>query len=187
MGAFYNRLRGRRSAAEYTPGIPGMVRTAAGHTRPRIPADGPASTFEEKALFGEVGYQFTERWQVTVGARWFDYDDDLAARESFPFFATRRARALRHHNQTGDNDAIFKFNTSYRVHAGRDGLPDDQRGLSPGRRQLGPAVPGPVPDEQSFCLKEDEVLIKPDTTTNYEVGLRSLWLDGRLIVNAAVY
>ena len=40
---------------------------------------------------------------------------------------------------------------------------------------------------QSFCLTESEVLIKPDTTTNYEVGLRSMWLDGRLIVNAAAY
>ncbi|MDH4104725.1 MAG: TonB-dependent receptor, partial [Gammaproteobacteria bacterium] len=33
----------------------------------------------------------------------------------------------------------------------------------------------------------DEVLIQPDTTTNYEVGLRSLWMDGRLLLNAAVY
>jgi len=31
------------------------------------------------------------------------------------------------------------------------------------------------------------VLIEPDTTTNYEVGLRSVWLDGRLLLNAAIY
>ncbi len=40
------------------------------------------------ALFGELGYQLTERWQVTVGARWFDYDDQLVLETSFPFFDT---------------------------------------------------------------------------------------------------
>ena len=32
------------------------------------------------------------------------------------------------------------------------------------------------------ALAPDEVLIKPDTTTNYELGLRSLWFDGRLLL-----
>ena len=83
--------------------------------------------------------------------------------------------------------SIFKFNTFVRVHRRRDGLPDDQRRLSHGRPELGPPCPDPIPDGQTYCLKPDEVLIKPDTTTNYEVGLRSLWLDGRLLLNAAVY
>jgi iron complex outermembrane receptor protein len=32
-----------------------------------------------------------------------------------------------------------------------------------------------------------EILIAPDTTTNFEAGLRSRWFDGRLLLNAAVY
>ena len=31
------------------------------------------------------------------------------------------------------------------------------------------------------------MLISPDTTVNYELGLRSTWLDGALLVNASIY
>ncbi len=31
-------------------------------------------TIKQKALFGEVSYDLTERWSVTGGARWFEYD-----------------------------------------------------------------------------------------------------------------
>ena len=90
-------------------------------------------------------------------------------------------------NQTGDNDTIFKFNTSFKFTPDVMGYLTISEGYRQGGINSGPPCQDPIPDEQSFCLKEDEVLIKPDTTTNYEVGLRSLWLDGRLIVNAAVY
>jgi outer membrane receptor protein involved in Fe transport len=181
-GAFYNRYEGDSVASEYTPGIPEWY---------GLPADFPDleyratsnRTFEEKALFGELGYKVTDRWQVTVGARWFDYDDELSLVTEFPYFDA----VLTDKNKTGDNQSIFKFNTSF------EWTPDVMTYLtvSEGYRQgglnSGPPCQDPIPDEQTFCLKPDEVLIKPDTTTNYEVGLRSLWLDGRLLLNAAVY
>jgi iron complex outermembrane recepter protein len=37
------------------------------------------------------------------------------------------------------------------------------------------------------CLLPDEIVLKPDTTTNYEVGMRSTWLDKRLTLNGALY
>ena len=33
----------------------------------------------------------------------------------------------------------------------------------------------------------DEIEYLPDTTTNYEVGVRSQWLDRRLTLNGSVY
>jgi outer membrane receptor protein involved in Fe transport len=181
-GAFYNRYEGDGVAAEYTPGIPEWYGLPAGTPDLEYLAVSER-TFEEMALFGEVGYQLTDRWQVTVGARWFDYDDQLALETSFPFFDT----VLNDSNKTGDNDAIFKFNTSFKFTPDVMGYLTISEGYRQGGLNSGPPCQDPIPDEQTFCLKEDEVLIKPDTTTNYEVGLRSLWLDGRLIVNAAVY
>jgi iron complex outermembrane receptor protein len=181
-GAFYNRYEGDAVASEYTPGIPEWYGLPAGTSDLEYRAV-TQRTFEEMALFGELGYQLTDRWQVTVGARWFDYNDQLALETSFPFFDT----VLNDNNKTSDDDVIFKFNTSFKFTPDVMGYLTISEGYRQGGLNSGPPCQDPIPDEQSFCLKTDEVLIKPDTTTNYELGLRSLWLDGRLIVNAAVY
>ena len=44
------------------------------------------------------------------------------------------------------------------------------------------AAPG-----QAVCALPDEILIKADTTTNYEVGVHSTLAGGSLVLNAAVY
>jgi outer membrane receptor protein involved in Fe transport len=90
-------------------------------------------------------------------------------------------------NKTGDDETIFKFNTSFQITPDVMTYLTISEGYRQGGLNLGPPCIEPLPDEQTFCLNEGEVLIKPDTTTNYEVGLRSLWLDGRLLLNAAVY
>jgi iron complex outermembrane recepter protein len=40
---------------------------------------------------------------------------------------------------------------------------------------------------QAVCGMSDEVQYFPDTTTNYEIGIRSQWLDRRLTFNGAIY
>lgn len=181
-GAFYNRYESDVTASEYTPGIPEWYGFPAGF--PDLEYQAVSSrTFEETALFGEIGYRLTDRWQVTVGARWFDYDDELSLVTRFPFFDYEAGVR----NATGDDDVIFKFNTSYEFNSDVMGYLTLSEGYRTGGINLGPVCQDPIPDEQTFCLKEDEVLISPDTTTNYEVGLRSLWFGGRLLVNAAVY
>ena len=41
--------------------------------------------------------------------------------------------------------------------------------------------------EQVQCALPSEVEFTPDETKNYEIGIRSMWLDSRLTVNGAVY
>ncbi|HET9694571.1 MAG TPA: TonB-dependent receptor [Steroidobacteraceae bacterium] len=185
VGAYYNRYEADALAEEFTPGFYQWA----------FPDDTPADydgleyqevssrEFTETAVFGELGYRITDRWQVTVGARWFDYDDDLSLQVAFPFYGDVSAER----NETGDDEAIFKFNTSYEFTPDVMGYLTLSEGYRTGGLNLGPPCPDPIPDTQEYCLKPDEVLIKPDTTTNYEVGLRSLWFDGRLLVNAAAY
>jgi iron complex outermembrane receptor protein len=182
VGGFYNRLQQDGIASEYTPGIPEWYGFPPGF--PDLEYEAVSErTFEEMALFGELGYRLTDRWQVTAGARWFDYDDELALTTSFPFFDFVAAEK----NSTGDDDFIFKFNTSYDFTPDVMGYLTVSEGYRSGGINLGPVCQEPIPPTQTFCLSEDEVLIRPDTTTNYEVGLRSLLFDGRLLVNAAVY
>ena len=40
---------------------------------------------------------------------------------------------------------------------------------------------------QSGCVYADQALIRPDTTTNYEVGLRRAWRDERFTLSATVF
>jgi outer membrane receptor protein involved in Fe transport len=40
---------------------------------------------------------------------------------------------------------------------------------------------------QDICAAPDEILIKPDRTTNYELGVHTGWREGRLKLNADVY
>ena len=46
---------------------------------------------------------------------------------------------------------------------------------------------GPRERTQALCALPDEVQYFPDTTTNYELGIRSQWLDRRLTFNGALY
>jgi outer membrane receptor protein involved in Fe transport len=181
-GAYYNRYDADSLAEEFTPGVADWFGFPAGFPDLEYSERGQRR-FEETALFGELGYRLTERWQVTVGARWFDYDDDLSLQVEFPFLEAESVDR----NATGDSQTIFKFNTSYEFTPDVMGYLTLSEGYRTGGLNLGPPCPDPVPDTQTFCLAPDEVLIKPDTTTNYEVGLRSLWFDGRLLLNASVY
>jgi outer membrane receptor protein involved in Fe transport len=42
----------------------------------------------EKALFGEIGYQITDRWNITVGARYYDFTYETLSAVDFPLANT---------------------------------------------------------------------------------------------------
>jgi len=187
-GAFYNHYTLDSSSAEFVPGFPEFI---------GLPPDTPTleylelndETIEEKALFGELGYLITERWQVTVGARWFEFKDDLETQFALPLLepVPGEVNLSGNRNRTEDDDVIFKFNTSYRFTDDLMTYLTISEGYRQGGVNSGPACEDPLPPGQNVCLLPNEVLIKPDTTVNYELGLRSTWLDGALLVNASVY
>jgi outer membrane receptor protein involved in Fe transport len=188
-GAFYNHFDSSGSSAEHTPGYPEWYGFPPGTPDLEYFALSD-QTFTESAIFGELGYQLTDAWQVTVGARWFKFDADSRLRTAFPFLSDPPGTVefSGDHNKTGDDDTIFKFNTSYKLTADLMTYLTISEGYRSGGVNVGPICEDPIPPGQNFCLKDpQEVLIKPDKTTNYELGLRSLWLEGRLIVNADLY
>lgn len=71
-------------------------------------------------MFGELGYQITDAWQVTVGGRWFKYGNDVSSAFALPLFDTvfngapPDALGLEYESSdVDDDDAIYKINTSY--------------------------------------------------------------------------
>jgi iron complex outermembrane recepter protein len=188
VGGFYNRAEHDSFYREYVPGYPqfaGIDRPDANeyyvetHTK-----------LSEQAVFGEIGYHFTDAWQVTFGGRYFSYEQDLLSGTDLPLLSghpTGVDPAFRS-GSVEQSGSIFKINTSYQF------TPDLMlyATVSEGYRRGGfnevPPCVLPIDSaQQNVCALPQEQTYKPDETRNHEIGLRSTWFDKRLTVNGAVY
>ena len=211
VGAFYSENEFAQLSSEFTPGYGEYVgfRTDLNDLE-YFSAD--RTRLEEVAVYGEIGYDITEAWNVTIGARFYDYTFEAGSTTDFPYFEwddyqpyplsqINRNVALEP-NQDFDGD-LLKLNTSYQ-------LSDDVNiffTFSQGYR-VGASNPGePCPDEyvegnQSLCLlapgqqfgpnpediaKINERAYFPDTVDSYELGVKSQLLDGRATLNGSIY
>ena len=151
----------------------------------------------EKALFGEISFDVTDRWQITVGARYYDYSFDSAERPRHCRWPTRcsSARApdeidldFERPRHPGRQRLAVQVQHVVSLQRRRAGLLHDQRGLSNRRverhRRCATTDAG---DSRTSARCPTSFSTSPDTTTNYEIGLRSQWLDGRLTLNGALY
>jgi iron complex outermembrane receptor protein len=148
----------------------------------------------ETAVFGEVGYQITDAWQVTFGTRWFKFEDDITISVAFPLADTIYDGAppdsifpSMDSGDGDDDDIIYKFNTSY-------DFTDDIMGyltISEGYRLGGINPFAPCSDDaeegQKACVLPDEEAYKSDTTTNYELGVHSQFGDNILFNGSLFY
>ncbi len=199
-GLFYNRLRTDASSSEFTPHYDEFL--AGGD--PNAPLRPDSLEFfsvtktdrKESAVYGEVGYQLTDQWQVTVGGRYYRYDLDTLNDSITPLFDTLsgdrapddRTVVFTPGGQK-DDGALFKFNSSYQ-------FTDDVLGyvtVSEGYR-IGDSngVDLCTPEQlsgigQDLCGLSDELEFTPDETVNYELGMRTQWFQRSLTLNGSIY
>lgn len=137
-------------------------------------------TVKQTAIYSEVSFDLTEAWSITGGTRWFRYDreelDNWQFPQGLPPFGSIDTGGTYTADGT-DDDVLFKFSTQYDI--------DDDRMVyftfSQGFRLGGSnsqraANTGLVPLD-----------FLPDKLDNYEVGLKSEWLDNRLLFNVAAF
>lgn len=142
---------------------------------------------EETAVFGEIGYRITDEWQVTLGARWFTYDDKTESRTYLPIVDRLFGLpAFEGSNDTDDDDSIFKFNTSYDFTDDIMGFATISEGYRLGEVNAVGACPDPLPDTQIVCALPDEEAVQSDTSTNYELGVHSQFGDS-LLFNGSIF
>jgi iron complex outermembrane recepter protein len=136
------------------------------------------SKYTETALFGEFSYRLTPAFQLTLGGRFFKYED-TAKVEIIDYaggFVDNRFTDTR--GQSGKS--IFKLNGSYQMR------PDMlaygtvsqgfRRGGANGFRNVGARV-----------IADDAREYQPDTTTNYELGVKGHLFGGDLYLESALY
>lgn len=137
-------------------------------------------TIKQTAVFGEVTYDITDRWSVTGGGRWFEYDRDQSETYSVPAglpisndFEGGGVNA----SKGKESNTVFKFATEYKI--------DDDRMVyflySEGFRLGGNNSVRAA--ERGFL----PLTYEPDKLANYEVGLKSQWLDDAVLLNVSLF
>lgn len=128
----------------------------------------------EKALFGEVTYDFNETYQLLLGARFYDWK--VKAVPVFTFFGSDYSNPP---GTADDNGSLFKVQFNAR--------PNDNTlvyGLVSEGFRIGGFNAG-VNEAVGFPPEYSQY--NPDELTNYELGYKSIWLEGRMLFNAAAY
>ncbi|MEH6590623.1 MAG: TonB-dependent receptor [Halioglobus sp.] len=134
---------------------------------------------EQTAVFGEINYAFTDRLDVTLGGRWYDFEDQRTI-TSGGFFANGDTNVEDETSSDGFNPRIlasYDLNEEITLNAQ----------ASQGFRLGGvndPLNPG-------LCSPQDEITYGPfqkfddETLWNYEIGIKSRFEN--IVVNAALF
>lgn len=128
---------------------------------------------EESAVFGEVSYKLFDSWEVMAGLRQFTAEQKDAGfyRFQFPLFGGLPPPDNRHFKE---DRLIKKFQLSYRPNRDVTVFALASEGFRLGGTNQ-PNIAAVPPGYEA------------DSLWNYEVGVKSAWLDGRLIVNSSAF
>jgi iron complex outermembrane recepter protein len=195
VGLFYSKTTGRKAFTEVIPdpdgsgpgrGLDAFSNAAFGGKV--INSPGPdegyfeefASDYTEIALFGELTYQITDRWKATLGARIFNYEDE-SERTLIDYAGDFISETIR---STAEDTAVsyYKFNTSFDItptlltyftasQGFRRGGANPFRNLNTTTRVINPEI----------------ATFGPDTTDNFELGIKGSLFDRMITIEAAVY
>jgi iron complex outermembrane recepter protein len=135
------------------------------------------SVFRDRAVFGELTYNLTSKWQITGGARFFRQSFHLDAASSFVFIGGGTTAVS---NDSKVNDHVFKLNTSYDI------LPNLKvyATYSEGFRRGGA---NGVPSDGVFASLPAYLTYTPDIAKNFEVGIKGILFDRRLQFSGDIY
>jgi len=145
-----------------------------------------SGNYEQIAVFGEASYDFTDNFQLLFGGRWFKEDRKSTSTYGglFPVLIGALQGApippgelIPPATSTGSSNLFnpkltltYKFENSALVYGT----------ISEGFRS------GGQNDFFSF-LPGAPIDFEPETLTNFEIGYKSILLDGRMVFNAAAY
>ena len=197
VGAFYNDFDLDALSQEFAPGFDQFAVDELGGVQLRPDSleyyETRQETRKETAGFGELSYRITDAWQVIVGGRWFKYEVDATSGVDTPLFNTvyygDPQDAINPNliaSDVDDDDAIYKFNTSYDFSDDIMAYLTVSEGYRLGGLNQVAPCPDPIPPGQNVCTLPNEVSYKPDKTVNYEIGVHSQFSDS-LILNGSVY
>ncbi|MCP4049044.1 MAG: TonB-dependent receptor, partial [Gammaproteobacteria bacterium] len=136
---------------------------------------------QQIAAFTELNYDLTEKLRVTGGARWFQYDryviSDRQWPRGFPVESILLDGETVFIEEAEESDTVFKLAVDYKVDEDKMVYALFSQGFRLGGANNAKAV------RVGFV----EELYDPDRLNNYEIGMKTEWLNNRLQVNATLF
>jgi iron complex outermembrane receptor protein len=173
-GIFYERQSDDIIANYIITGLAGIPGS------PAVPgADNPDDIYFTKvtridrdfAVFGELSYDLTDSLKLTIGGRYFTVNNTLDGVSGF-------AGATQFHRSATNYGETHKFNLSWKIDPEKMIYATYSTGYRPGGANRRTVLGNPPINIGPFA---------PDTITNYEVGWKTTWMDGRLRFNGALF
>jgi iron complex outermembrane recepter protein len=199
LGGFYNHRKTDSVSNEFTPFLDVYYGTDYPENLEYVEVSNEKLT--ETAVFGEVSYEITPKWQVTAGGRYYHYNFKTRSAFDTPLFCVAfgcpdprtPGDIVLDFEEGGQKDSgfLWKLNTSYQVAPDALVYATVSKGFRIGNSNGIAACPPDfnpnAPGSQTLCALPDEFQYGPDKTTNYEVGFKTQWLNRRLTFNGAFY
>jgi len=144
------------------------------------------STIEQMAVFGEVGFEVTDNFNITLGGRFFDIEMDRTLRQGslFPLgtepdcsvdFCLADAVGA-----SSESDFVPKITLDYHVGEQTMMYATYSEGFRRGGANAARA-------QSIFGPNQANNAYRSDTMTNYEIGVKTTLADGRFRLNATAY
>jgi len=135
---------------------------------------------KQTAVFGEATFDVTDAWSITLGTRWFENERTRRERNTFPedlppFYSIAEDGVDLSSGTT--SDTTFKFSTKYAFNDDHMVYATVSEGFRLGGNNSVRAA------STGFVDREYD----PDTVTNYEIGNKSVFMDGRVRLNTSLY
>ena len=124
----------------------------------------------QAAVFGDVTYEFNDAWQASFGLRWTSEDQDLENVGS-PLGGA----------SSSNSDVTPRLTVSWKPDADFLYYATAAKGFRSGGVNRYFQLP------ELFGLPPGAKTYDPDYTWNYELGAKTQWADGRVILNGAAY
>lgn len=196
IGGFYNENKYQSDYAEHIPNHPWV--DAATNPDDLEYVSYVSSKVIEKAIFGEASFEITPEWQVTAGARYFDYSSTLSGAATLPVLGDPLSPydLPASGGSAGKDGTVWKFNSSYKVTPNLMLYATYSKGYRLGGPNRVAPCPQPLPNDpdgdnvnntQLICALPNEIQFGPDETKNLEIGFRAQLFDRKLSFNFDVF
>lgn len=129
----------------------------------------------QKAVFGEVNYDVTDKLKLSLGGRYFEYEKTVGGETDVPWDLIGATYRPYYTRKSKEDGTIFKFNAAYDFTSDIMGYVNVAEGFRPGGVN------------QTFGLPDELIPYESDSLTNYEAGLKTAWFGRSLYVNGALY